>query len=59
MQMENIFEKIRIPNYYFDSISITTDLFDYLLENIFENENEFLTMDLEMALKINANEKNI
>jgi hypothetical protein len=57
--MENIFEKCKITNYFFDSISITTDLFDYLLENIFENENEFLTMDLEMALKINANEKNI
>jgi hypothetical protein len=57
--MENIFEKCKITNYFFDSISITTDLFDYLLENIFENENEFLTMDLEIALKINANEKNI
>jgi hypothetical protein len=55
--MENIFEKCKITNYFFDSISITTDLFDYLLENIFENE--FLTMDLEIALKINANEKNI
>jgi hypothetical protein len=57
--MENIFEKCKITNYFFDSFSITTDLFDYLLGNIFENENEFLTMDLEMALKINANEKNI
>jgi hypothetical protein len=54
--MKNIFEKCKITDYFFDSISITTDLFDYLFDNL-ENENDNLKWDLKTELTINANGK--
>jgi hypothetical protein len=57
--MVNIFEKITIPTYFFDSISITTDLLNYLYDNL-ENENyNLFRWDLRNALTINANGKYI
>jgi hypothetical protein len=46
--MKNIFEKLKISMYYFDSISIKTDFFIYLFDNL-------LISHLENALTINAN----
>jgi hypothetical protein len=59
MQMENIFFKYIIPTYFFDSISITTDLLNYLYDNL-ENENyNLFRWDLRNALTNNANEEYI
>jgi hypothetical protein len=57
--MKNIFNEIRIPIYFFYSISITTDLLNYLYDNL-ENENyNLFRWDLRNALTINANEEYI
>ena len=56
--MKNIFKKITIPNYFFDSISISDDLRNYLYDNL-QNENETLIWDLRNALTNNANGKYI
>jgi hypothetical protein len=54
--MKNIFEKCKITNYFFDSIPINIkyDLYYYLFDNL-DKENYFIRLDLETALKINAN----
>ena len=54
--MESIFEKYKtIPTHFFNYISITTDLWYYLKDNL-ENENvKTLMFDLDFALKINTN----
>ena len=53
--MVNIFNEDGIPTYFFDSISITTDLLNYLYDNL-ENENyNLFRWDLRNALTINAN----
>jgi hypothetical protein len=45
--MVNIFNNLTIPNNYFFklSLNITHDLFDYLYDNLY-HENENLTWDL-------------
>jgi membrane-bound lytic murein transglycosylase MltF len=64
MQMVNIFNEITIIDKFFknDPINLkikTRDLFDYLYDNL-ENENmDILKFDLRNALSINANGKYI
>jgi hypothetical protein len=55
MQMDNIFNKITIPNYSFFnfSINITHSLFDYLYDNLYIEDT--LTWNLRNALTTNAN----
>ena len=53
--MVNIFKKIRITNYFFDSISISDDLFNYIFDNLKNENNNILRWDLRNALTINAN----
>jgi hypothetical protein len=55
MQMENIFKKIRITNYFFDSISISDDLFNYIFDNLKNENNNILRWDLRNTLTTNAN----
>jgi hypothetical protein len=55
--MENIFKKIRITNYFFDSISISDDLFNYIFDNLYIEDT--LRWDLRNALTNNANEEYI
>jgi hypothetical protein len=55
--MENIFNNLRILNYYFDYNNITHDLFDYLDDNL-DKEN-ISKWDLRNALTINVNGKYI
>ncbi len=53
--MDNIFNKITIPNYSFFnfSINITHSLFDYLYDNLYIEDT--LTWNLRNALTTNAN----
>jgi hypothetical protein len=57
--MKNIFNNLTIPNNYFFklSLNITHDLFDYLYDNLYhENENDnILKWDLENTLTIHFN----
>jgi hypothetical protein len=55
MQMVNIFNKIKIPNYSFFnfSINITLILFDFLYDNLYIEDT--LTWNLRNALTTNAN----
>jgi hypothetical protein len=57
MQMENIFEKITIPNYSFFnfSINITDYLYDYLYNNLQDENYNILKWDLENTLTIHFN----
>jgi hypothetical protein len=57
MQMENIFNKITIPRYFFNDISfvMSDDLWFYLKDNLQKENNDILRWDLKTALKINAN----
>ena len=57
--MKNIFKKITITNYFFDSISnnIKYDLYYYLFDNLYIEDT--LTWDLRNALKTNAKEEYI
>jgi hypothetical protein len=61
--MVNIFEKIRITNYFFDIYLnlklIKPDLHNYLFDNLKNENNNILRWDLQTALKINANEEYI
>jgi hypothetical protein len=59
MQMENIFNKIRIPSDYLFDINLEWDLFKYLDENLDKENVILLGSDLETELKINANGKYI
>jgi hypothetical protein len=59
MQMENIFNKIRIPSDYLFDINLEWDLFKYLDENLDKENVILLGWDLETELKINANGKYI
>jgi len=54
MQMNNIFEKLKISTHYFDIIFIKPDLYRYLYDNL-EDENDKFRWDLRNALKTNAN----
>jgi hypothetical protein len=56
MQMDNIFNKLTIPRYFFNDISfvMSDDLRNYLYDNL-QNENETLIWDLRNALTINVN----
>jgi hypothetical protein len=57
--MENIFEKLIIPNHFFNlSIIIKSDLLYYLDDNL-NKENYRLKWDLRNALTINVNGKYI
>ena len=55
--MENIFNKITIPRYFFNDISfvMSDDLWFYLKDNLQKENNDILRWDLKTALKINAN----
>jgi hypothetical protein len=57
--MVNIFTELIIPCHYFNNSinleDIKTDLFDYLYDNL-EDENNKFRWDLRNALKTNANE---
>jgi hypothetical protein len=54
--MENIFYKIIIPTHYFNfNKQILNDLFDYLYDNLHEENKNTLSWDLENALTTNAN----
>jgi hypothetical protein len=53
--MKNIFKKIRITNYFFDSISISDDLFNYIFDNLKNENNNILRWDLRNTLTTNAN----
>jgi hypothetical protein len=56
--MENIFNEIIIPiNYFY--FYIKTDLHCYLLNNLYEENNDILKWDLKNALTTNANGKYI
>jgi hypothetical protein len=57
--MKNIFKKITITNYFFDSISINIkyDLYYYLFDNLYIEDT--LTWDLKTELIINANSEYI
>jgi hypothetical protein len=57
MQMENIFNKLTIPRYFFNDISfvMSDDLWFYLKDNLQKENNDILRWDLKTALKINAN----
>jgi antirestriction protein len=61
--MENIFNNLRILNYYFDYNNITHDLFydlySYLYVNLDDENINTFRQDLRNALTINANEKYI
>ena len=63
MQKKNIFKKITITNYFFDSISIsddiTHDLWFYLKDNLQKENYQTFRLDLSIALKINADGKYI
>jgi hypothetical protein len=54
--MDNIFNKLTIPRYFFNDISfvMSDDLRNYLYDNL-QNENETLIWDLRNALTINVN----
>jgi hypothetical protein len=55
--MENIFNKITIPNNYFNSFYpniLDDDILNYLDDNL-HDENNKLRWDLRNALTINAN----
>ena len=56
--MENIFNNLIIPNYYYFNnklLNITNDLYSYLYDNL-NNENiDILRWDLQNTLTINAN----
>jgi hypothetical protein len=58
MQMENIFKKIRITNYYYFNNKllndITNDLYSYLYDNL-KNENYTSIWNLQNTLTNNAN----
>jgi hypothetical protein len=55
--MENIFEKITIPNYSFFnfSINITDYLYDYLYNNLQDENYNILKWDFENTLTIHFN----
>jgi hypothetical protein len=53
--MKNTFKKIRITNYFFDSISISDDLFNYIFDNLKNENNNIFRWDLKNALTTNAN----
>jgi hypothetical protein len=57
--MENIFNKLTIPTstYFFNSSYslITHHLFDYLYNNLYDENYFTFTSDLRNALKTNAN----
>ena len=55
--MENIFEKITIPNYsFFNSyINITHSLYDYLYNNLQDENYNILKWDFENTLTIHFN----
>jgi hypothetical protein len=56
--MENIFKKNIIPYNYFNlSIIIKYDLYDYLYDNLQNEQKNTLKFDLRNALKTNANGK--
>jgi hypothetical protein len=57
--MKNIFNEIRMTNYFFDSISISDDLFNYIFDNLKNENNNILRWDLRNALTNNANEEYI
>ena len=57
--MENIFNKIEILSHYFDSISIKTDLWIYLIDNLDKENYQTFCWDLSIALTTNANEEYI
>jgi hypothetical protein len=54
----NIFNNLTIPNNYFYKLSfnIKYDLLFYLYDNLKNENNDILRWDLQIALKINANE---
>jgi hypothetical protein len=54
--MVNKFEKHGIPTYFFNfSLSISDDLLFYLYDNLYHENIDTLTRDLEIALTTNAN----
>jgi hypothetical protein len=58
--MENIFNKHGIPTYFFNfSLYISDNLLFYLYDNLYHENIDTLTWDLQTELKINANGKYI
>jgi hypothetical protein len=57
--MNNIFEKQAIPKHYFNNLLKTNfewNFLNYLYDNLKNENNDILKWDLQIALKINANE---
>jgi hypothetical protein len=59
--MENIFNEHGIPTYFFNSFyhHIKPDLLNYLYDNLYNENIDTLTWDLDTAITNEANEKNI
>jgi hypothetical protein len=56
MQMVNIFNELTIPIYYFSKIyDMSVDLLIYISNNLYHENIDTLTRDLEIALTTNAN----
>jgi hypothetical protein len=58
--MKNILNKIEIPKDYFNYNNLlTNDLFFYLYDNLYVENYNILSSNLQLALKNNLNEKYI
>jgi hypothetical protein len=56
MQMNNIFNKLNLRNYFFDQkLNIKTDFICYLYDNLEKENYETLRWDLKIALTNNGN----
>ena len=59
--MDNIFNKLTIPIYFFNDMSfvMSDDLWFYLKDNLQKENYQTFRLDLSIALKINADGKYI
>jgi hypothetical protein len=58
--MKNIFDKLNLQYHYFNVYdNLENDLHHYLYDNLFDENYETFRWDLDIVIKINANEEYI